>query len=631
MRLIILTALAVCLVAVLAGIALLGGRGDRGDGLRRVDLPKPAPHLGRPLVLVLVVVLAGVGLTAENGVVSQVLWACVSRLARAGGMSASQAAGYVPEVHPLLPALVVVCLLAFHLVRKAGVYARAVGTAVTGLTGVALLVALSAADALAAAVHLPATIVVYLVSLTSLFVGLFGFMAGLFRTSMLPRRYRRLPVVSGLGQGLMMTFAACVALVAGAVVFRAVASLLQPTFAGAALLVFLVVPATLSFFQLLLFVFRRREQPGRPAEAYPPLDVIVACYNEEEQITAALRGIDRAAEMYPGRVRVLVADDGSTDLTVSLVEAAAREARAAHIELCLGAHGGKSVALNRALEYSNTEIVVCIDADILVEPGVFVPLPGWFANPNVGCVGAFVLPNPALTAWYTKGRLFECLYTFGFCRLAYERLDGNNIPGTFMALRRRAALAVGGYVQGMNGEDSDMTFNLGRLGLVSVIDRSVVIYEDVPQDLNEFIKQRTRWSRASLHIASRHLPRSASEYTGRYAIQLRFVFSKLSTLLRPVTFIGGAVLVLSDHRPAVMVTRGLILLTLGFLPQLGMQGIVAVLYGYWRELPWLLILFPFTVARKIAALNGVLSVPAFSPRTASSPRREVPVAEVVQA
>lgn len=274
--------------------------------------------------------------------------------------------------------------------------------------------------------------------------------------------------------------------------------------------------------------------------------------------------------------------------------------------------------------------MVRIDADILVRPPVFNNLPGWFANPNVGCVGAFDLPNLDLPAWYTKGRLFECLYTFGFARLAFERFDANNIPGTFLAFRRAEAVALGGFVEGMNGEDSDLTFNFGRLGLVSVIDPTIVIYEDVPQSLGGFLNQRTRWSRASIHVAARQLPRRPAEYTPRYVIQLRFLYNKLSALIRSIVYIEGAALILSDGRPANMMLRGLVLLTVGFAPQYLLLTILAVTYGFWRYLPWLAVWFPFTIARKIAMLNGMLSVPAYRPVRARRPGYGEPVgAEVV--
>jgi cellulose synthase/poly-beta-1,6-N-acetylglucosamine synthase-like glycosyltransferase len=631
MRLLLLAVVSVGVMLILVTLILAGGRGDLGDAVRRVNLPTPHSRLPRVGLLVTSVVLAGCALAAENRVLAAATQAWTAALLHSAGLSTAQVAAYAPEVKPLTGALLLVSLLLFQLIRPTNIRCMAAGITVTALTGLALVLADSTVDAVAAAVGLPAIATVYAVTLASLLIGLLGFIAGLFRTGMLPQRYRYPAVVSELGPGLAITAVALVAILAGLAGFRLVAGILQPTFAGVALLVFLVVPLTFFFFQLMLFLFRRKERPGNPGHPAPPLDVIMAAWNEEAQIEATLRRIELAAIAYGGPVRVIIADDGSTDRTAELAEAMNHPAAAVRIVVLRCRHAGKGPALNSALAFATAEIVVRIDADILVRPPVFNNLPGWFANPNVGCVGAFDLPNLDLPTWYTKGRLFECLYTFGFARLAYERFDANNIPGTFLAFRRAEAVALGGFAEGMNGEDSDLTFNFGRLGLVSVIDPTIVIYEDVPQSLRDFINQRTRWSRASIHVAARHLPRRPAEYTPRYVIQLRFLYNKVIALIRAIIYIEGAALILSDGRPANMMLRGIVLLTVGFAPQYLMLTILAVTYGFWQYIPWLVMWLPFTIVRKIAVLNGMLSVPAYRPARASRPGYAEPVGAEVAA
>jgi cellulose synthase/poly-beta-1,6-N-acetylglucosamine synthase-like glycosyltransferase len=610
MRLVVLGAIAAGMIGALVVLILGGGRGDQGNALRYVALPTPRSHLVRVFVYMILVTLAGCALTIDDHTLAGISRAWIAEMLRAVGFGAAQVGAYAPEVNPLPAALLTVSLLLFYLIRPLSLRSVVAGFMVTALTSATLAVVAAAVDAFAAKAGLPAVATIYAVDLASLFTGLLGFMAGLFRASMLPQRYRYKAVVPGLLPGLAISLVALVALVAGIAGFRLAAAVAQPEFSGVALLVFLVVPIAFFFFQLSLFLFRRKERPGRPVNPAPRIDVIMAAWNEEEQIQQTLWRIQLAAAAYPGAIRVILADDGSTDRTVELALAMNRPGEA-EIVVLRCQHAGKGPALNSALAFATSDIIARIDADILVEPPVFNNLPGWFANPNIGCVGAFDMPNFQLPAWYTKGRLFECLYTFGFCRLAYERFDANNIPGTFLAFRRAEAVALGGFVEGMNGEDSDLTFNFGRLGLVSVIDPTIVIYEDVPQGLTDFLKQRTRWARASIHVAARHLPRSLSEYTPRYAIQLRFVYVKVGTLLRTVTYIEGAAFILSDGRPGTMMLRGLLLLSVGFVPQYVLLMILCVVYRLWREIPWLVIWFPFTVLRKVAMLNGIMSVPPY--------------------
>jgi cellulose synthase/poly-beta-1,6-N-acetylglucosamine synthase-like glycosyltransferase len=625
MQLAVLGAIAAGMTGILLALILFGGRGDQGNAMRYVALPTPRSHLVRVLVYMTLVTLAGCLLTIDDSTLVGITKTWIAAVLTSAGLGSAQIAAYAPEVNPLPAALVTVSMLLFHLIRPASLRSVAIGITITAFTAATLAVVAGAVDAFAAKAGLPAVATIYAVTLASLFIGLLSFMAGLFRGSMLPQRYRYKALVPGLGPGLVVSLVAIVALLVGIAGFRLAAAVAQPEFTGVALLVFLVVPLTFFFFQLSLFLFRRKERPGRPANPAPRIDVIMAAWNEEEQIQQTLWRIQLAAAAYPGPIRVILADDGSTDRTVELALAMNRPGQA-EIVVLRCQHAGKGPALNSALGFATADIIARIDADILVEPPVFNTLPGWFANPNIGCVGAFDMPNFQLPAWYTKGRLFECLYTFGFCRLAYERFDANNIPGTFLAFRRAEAMALGGFVEGMNGEDSDLTFNFGRLGLVSVIDPTIVIYEDVPQSLTDFLKQRTRWARASIHVAARHLPRSLSEYTPRYAIQLRFVYVKVSTLLRTVTYIEGTAFILSDGRPGGMMLRGFLLLSVGFVPQFVLLAILCVVYRLWREIPWLVIWFPFTVLRKVAMLNGIMSVPPYRPTPGSRQNHVEPAA-----
>ncbi len=84
---------------------------------------------------------------------------------------------------------------------------------------------------------------------------------------------------------------------------------------------------------------------------------LVPAYNEEERIVATIVGLQRAI---PG-VRVVVADDGSTDATPVLAEGAGADVER------ISRNTGKGGALNAVfsrLEIGNDEILLLIDADL---------------------------------------------------------------------------------------------------------------------------------------------------------------------------------------------------------------------------------------------------------------------------
>jgi dolichyl-phosphate beta-glucosyltransferase len=108
------------------------------------------------------------------------------------------------------------------------------------------------------------------------------------------------------------------------------------------------------------------------------LTLVLPAYNEADRIGPALDelfgwfGTPEAGATLPGIVRVLVVDDGSTDMTAHLVldrpEAAAPEDAPVRLELLRVPHGGKGAAVRAGMLAATGEIVVFADADMATPP-----------------------------------------------------------------------------------------------------------------------------------------------------------------------------------------------------------------------------------------------------------------------
>ena len=273
-----------------------------------------------------------------------------------------------------------------------------------------------------------------------------------------------------------------------------------------------LIPAQAVIIELLaVFLILVRAAAGRapdPPTQRPPLDVIIPAYNESVCIERVLRSIDRAAGRYGGPVRVIMCDDGSTDDTKALADATMASFGYATGEVIEGTHGGKSKALNMALERCTAEFVYRLDADCALDQDAFVYSVAQFAaDPRVGLVGALQMPKEPYSTWIDRMRAFELFYMFGFLRVALAQVDAVPcIPGSFCAFRREAALAVGGFLTGMYSEDTDFTCAVTRLGYRAAIDTRVVSYEDVPTTIRQLRIQRFRWGIGSRLVFSRFDP-----------------------------------------------------------------------------------------------------------------------------
>jgi cellulose synthase/poly-beta-1,6-N-acetylglucosamine synthase-like glycosyltransferase len=357
------------------------------------------------------------------------------------------------------------------------------------------------------------------------------------------------------------------------------------------------------------------------------LEVIIPAYNEEAVIVETLQAIDAAARHYPGPVRVVMCDDGSTDATRRLAQTTIDEFRHAQGSIVIGNHGGKSAALNAALAECTADVVIRIDADTLVDEQCFVRAVPWFEDPTIGIVHALLIPRAGRSI-FRKMRLFETLQQHGFLFRGLQMVDAVHIvPGVFSAFRREPIARIGGFTVGMNGEDGDMTLNMGRLGYRTWLDPTVIVYEDVPPSLAEFREQRIRWGRACIHAAARHFPLRAGIGAPRvwYSVS-RMIIQRAQTPIRLAGVLYSLVLLgfSGEYATAAVVVVGMYLATNVFTSILVV--LVGIRFGTTRRLGWMVFWPVFVLVKLWFALESVLSLPA---RPVLARRAELIAAPVV--
>jgi cellulose synthase/poly-beta-1,6-N-acetylglucosamine synthase-like glycosyltransferase len=360
---------------------------------------------------------------------------------------------------------------------------------------------------------------------------------------------------------------------------------------------------------LLWWTNRKLPEPGPDR---PRVDVIIPAYNEAENIARLLRSIDIAAGRYGGPVNVLVSNDGSTDGTAQIAVAEIADFRYARGRVLTAPNGRQAAALNRGLAVTGAEIVVRIDADCVMGPDALVYAAPWFRDPRIGCVGAMEEPRKDTVTWFHRLRTLEALFQFRFVRLGQSLVDGIIvIPGTFTAFRRDPAVRAGGFPVGMNGEDADLTMQIGRLGYRVVVDPRIRSYEDVPRSIGEFVEQRTRWARGGIHAYARHVPlRSGGAGPRVWLWTMRRGFSWFSLQAGLVAPIFVLELVLTHPSYRDNVATFLVLYAVGGAVPLAVSLPLAVKHGCWRSILWIPTWFAYAFLRRLATLEAVISLPA---------------------
>ena len=265
-----------------------------------------------------------------------------------------------------------------------------------------------------------------------------------------------------------------------------------------------------------------------PAGEWPAVTVLVAAWNEEETVAATIERI--AALDYSGPVRVVLADNNSTDRTAELAQAAA-ERHGLDYRRVFEPLPGKYRALNRALEGVDTPFVVTLDADTLLQRDALAYIVTRIGSRPQGqhvaaCAGALVAENPT-SNFLTRMQSWD--YRLGINGVKGMQSSYNSAlvaEGAFSAYCVEDVRAVGGWPDAI-GEDIVLTW-----GLMS--DRGVVLYEPValgfttlPTRLDHFLRQRSRWARGMFEGIKVKPPASQPRFLTKFVAGIDYLIPLL--------------------------------------------------------------------------------------------------------
>lgn len=247
-----------------------------------------------------------------------------------------------------------------------------------------------------------------------------------------------------------------------------------------------------------LALVRRRREASAPARVRT-VAVLIAAYNEEKVIARTVRSVLEAR--YPV-AEVFVVDDGSTDGTGDRVEA--EFGLDSRVRLIRQANAGKAAALNRAMEMTNAEIAVCVDADTVLDPEAIGRLVAHFETRRVAAVAGNVQVGNVhnlITQWQSV----EYTTSQNLDRRAYAALNAVTVvPGAIGAWRVEALREVGSYRADTLAEDMDLTWRLRRQGYRIENEPSAFAYTEAPDTFKSFFKQRFRWAFGTLQCLVKH-------------------------------------------------------------------------------------------------------------------------------
>lgn len=325
----------------------------------------------------------------------------------------------------------------------------------------------------------------------------------------------------------------------------------------------ILIYITTAFFWLLLLFYstitiagiknQLRKRPPIQLTEYPSVAVLIPAHNEGVVIAQTLQKMNELR--YPGDLDIYLLDDQSSDDTAKIAQEFSTTFSNIHyVNVPKGEPKGKSRVLNYGLQISQSSYFVVYDADNQPEPDAVTKLveAAETTELSAGAVGYVKTRNMdknILTRMIgLEFQVFQLLMQSG--RWGLMKLG--SLAGTNMLLKRSVLDDVGGYDVYALAEDAELTVRITALGYVLPVVKTSRTWEQEPEKLGIFIRQRTRWLIGNIYLLEKSF-HDRSHWKGKtffLSLQhtLTYLVFVLLLLVSDIIFVMG---VLGYQLPAI--------------------------------------------------------------------------------
>lgn len=293
---------------------------------------------------------------------------------------------------------------------------------------------------------------------------------------------------------------------------------------------FLLFNVVLTFFAFIHHLNSEKERQRLFQEPFPfPfVSILIPAHNEGVVIRRTIEAM--LAFNYPReRYEVIIVNDGSTDETAEIVESISERYRNVKlVNIPQGEGGkGKSRALNVGLEHAMGDVISIFDADNRPEPNSLRYLVANLVNdPKLGAVLGKVRTINAKQNILTRFINIEFIsFQWIIQGGRYKIFNLATLPGTNYVIWRKVLEKAGRFDEEAIAEDAELSIRLYELGYRIKFIPYAVTWEQEPQQLKVFIRQRTRWAQGMHYIIRKFLRVAFQMKNRRIMVDLFYMFS----------------------------------------------------------------------------------------------------------
>ena len=290
-----------------------------------------------------------------------------------------------------------------------------------------------------------------------------------------------------------------------------------------------------------MFTKKKEAKAMGDVSVYRDIAMIVPCYNEEVVVNAAINNFSKLG--YPN-LKIIYVNDGSTDKTIDLlgklldlksmsydeskfiiecnkVRAIYQSKNYANMIVVDKENGGKADSLNAAINLVDSDFIVTLDADSILKDDALEQINVMLQDPDVIAAGGNIITSQGVQNFsgdkihykvprkIVEGIQFiDYLKGFFITKNSYANLRALAvISGAFGVFKKDVMFEVGGFTKSI-GEDIDITIKFHRYAKVNkkkiVFNDKAMCFTEVPNNWNDFFKQRVRWQKGFIDAFKHH-------------------------------------------------------------------------------------------------------------------------------
>lgn len=292
---------------------------------------------------------------------------------------------------------------------------------------------------------------------------------------------------------------------------------------------------------------------------YPFVSILVPAHNEGKVIGKTVESL--LLLDYPrDKMELIVINDNSSDNSKEVLESIKNRYRNYNFTIIntdnITGGKGKSNALNVGYEKSKGEYIAIYDADNTPEKTALRYLIQTIVkDEKLGAViGKFRTRNKHKNL-LTKFINIETLSFQWIAQAGRKQLLGLcTIPGTNFVIRKSTMESLGGWDTKAIAEDTEISFRIYKMGQRITYIPQAVTWEQEPETLNVWIKQRTRWVKGNIYVLVKYITNIFKGKQNRVLFDILYFFSVYflfltSVVLSDIIFLLGIFKIVTINIP----------------------------------------------------------------------------------